>query len=183
MSVHSCQKKLNTSKKDNAITVDTISNVLEVESEQNYVSTFSLPDVEKIEIISYPDRQWWDTIATSRSGYVTVSESVVDGKLMVKASGIKDRVVLDEDSKILLYKTLDSHNCPEILGETLCFNPRHNILFYNSKGKIISYIEICFQCSKIRVSENLENKVCENRVDELKTFFKEAGIKYFGEEE
>lgn len=180
MSVHSCQKKLNISKKDNATTVDTISNVLEVESEPNYVSTFSLPDVEKIEIISYPDRQWWDTIATSRPGYVTVSESVVDGKLMVKAWGIKDRVVLDEDSKILLYKTLDSHNCPEILGETLCFNPRHNILFYNSKGKIISYIEICFQCSKIRVSESLENKVCENRVDELKTFFKEVGVKYFG---
>jgi hypothetical protein len=33
-----------------------------------------------------------------------------------------------------------------------CYQPRHAMVFYNSKGRLIGYIEICLSCSAIRTS-------------------------------
>lgn len=38
---------------------------------------------------------------------------------------------------------------------TLCYEPRHGIAFYDSKKKLIGFIEVCFECSEIRNTSNL----------------------------
>jgi len=43
----------------------------------------------------------------------------------------------------LLYKSTPSNT------HAGCYNPRHGIIFYNSKGILIGFLEICFECHRI----------------------------------
>lgn len=38
-------------------------------------------------------------------------------------------------------------NCPLSNSRAACYDPRHGILFFNQEGEIISYLELCFECS------------------------------------
>jgi hypothetical protein len=61
-----------------------------------------------------------------------------------------------------------------------CYWPHHKICFY-SCGKILCWIEICFQCNAYRsnLSKDYWGYFCDNKYQKLKAFFKEAGITYF----
>lgn len=61
-----------------------------------------------------------------------------------------------------------------------CFDPRNAILFYDKAGKPLAFIAICYQCRKASVSEE-KIKIgdpCRDKMELLKQFFREAGIKY-----
>jgi len=61
-----------------------------------------------------------------------------------------------------------------------CYDPRNAILFRDSNGKVIAFIEICFLCGSTRESSNKISlgEMCEQKLDMLKALFKQVGIKY-----
>ena len=65
-------------------------------------------------------------------------------------------------------------------SDTKCYNPKNAILFIDKDNKVISFIEICFGCNKMRTSNenNGFGEYCEQKYDLVKQIFKESGIKY-----
>ena len=61
-----------------------------------------------------------------------------------------------------------------------CYDPRNAILFRDSNGKVIAFIELCFLCQNTRESsdEISLGEMCEQKLDMLKALFKQVGIKY-----
>ncbi|MXV14801.1 hypothetical protein [Hufsiella ginkgonis] len=61
-----------------------------------------------------------------------------------------------------------------------CYNPRNGILFMNAKGRVLEYIELCFECQRRKVSSRRiqEGETCEQKFGLLKTFFRGSGIKF-----
>jgi hypothetical protein len=61
-----------------------------------------------------------------------------------------------------------------------CYEPRNAIVFINSRGKIFAYIEICFQCQRIRtVPENMKmGQFCDGKLALLKKYLADQGIVY-----
>ncbi len=61
-----------------------------------------------------------------------------------------------------------------------CYEPRNGILFINSVGKILAYLEICFMCRRTEPSSDKVNdaRPCLTKYDLLRNFFRSAGIKY-----
>lgn len=61
-----------------------------------------------------------------------------------------------------------------------CYDPRNAILFLDSDGKSIAFIEICFECLSTRQSDEkvLTGEMCDSKLDMLRALFREAGIKY-----
>ena len=140
--------------------------------------TFPFSEAEKIEIISYPVRRNWDTI-TNDKGRWGVINIVKDKKLQVNPKGIKDRIILNDNLKDKLFKAI--YTLYEPSETAACFDPRHAVLFYNKKSEIIAYIEICFHCGTYKFSDNFKHG--SFNVGTLRQVFKDAGIKYFGEDE
>ena len=66
------------------------------------------------------------------------------------------------------------------ISEASCYNPRNAILFLDSRGKAIEFIEICFECSRILESSEKVNvgDLCDQKMDMLKELFKNVGIEY-----
>ena len=60
-----------------------------------------------------------------------------------------------------------------------CFSPRNAIVFLDSSNKILSYIEICFECKEISISSNeiVTGNFCEGKYNILKDFFIGLGIR------
>ena len=61
-----------------------------------------------------------------------------------------------------------------------CFDPRNAIIFFNKKGEIFDYVQICFGCNNYQsFSENINLSIdCNQKFDLLKRFFIDTGIKY-----
>lgn len=64
-----------------------------------------------------------------------------------------------------------------------CYDPRNAVLFYDAKGKLIAYLEICFMCGQAyfepdeKIMERLYY-VCPDLMDVLNGFFKQEGVTY-----
>lgn len=71
-------------------------------------------------------------------------------------------------------------NRDSIIGEiNICYEPRNAILFRNKKNKIITYLEICFECLQYRKPKRLKiGDFCQEKFDLLKDHFKRVGIKF-----
>ncbi len=61
-----------------------------------------------------------------------------------------------------------------------CYEPRNAILFLDSKGKVFSYIELCFECHEFRVSSNkvVSGQFCVDKYDMLASFFVNRRVEY-----
>ena len=103
-----------------------------------------------------------------------------------------DRIVLDQLKEI---KTLNLAQVDQLTNilynysfrgkfdfalETLCYNPRNAILFFDDKGKLFAYIELCFECinselssPRIKLGDN-----CAGKYQLLQNFFAKSGITY-----
>lgn len=62
----------------------------------------------------------------------------------------------------------------------LCYNPRNAILFIDKNGKAFEFIEICFECERIKgSSEKISlGEMCDEKLNMIKNIFKNAGIEY-----
>ena len=66
-----------------------------------------------------------------------------------------------------------------VMGRS-CFNPHNALIFYDRKGEIFDYFEVCFECLQERSLSNnlLLSNYCNQKYDLLKDFFVGIDIKY-----
>ncbi|MGQ2984782.1 hypothetical protein [Flavobacterium sp.] len=132
--------------------------------------TFPFAETEKIELLSYENRNDWDTIRRYSNRIVE------DKKLLFDTTHVKERVVLNEKLTKDLFKAFFT---PTPNSESAaCFDPRHAVVFYNTNSEIIYAYEICFGCAVGQASNN-DFKYTMTSVGTLYPVFKSAGIKYF----
>jgi len=65
-----------------------------------------------------------------------------------------------------------------------CYKPHNAILFYDKNDKLLAYIELCFDCNRIKYSDDkiVQFDDCNNAIDDLRKYFKKLGLKT-GEED
>ncbi|WP_417352172.1 hypothetical protein [Flavobacterium alkalisoli] len=106
------------------------------------------------------------------------------GELLLDSSHFIDRVILNAELTEKLYHFLFVEESDPEGYSWMCFLPRHLILFYDTKEKIIAFLEVCLSCATSAESEGFKyNIFFTDRIDKLADIFKEAGITYFGENE
>ena len=78
----------------------------------------------------------------------------------------------------ILFNTCAHHKINHF-NEIGCYFPRNAILFLDSNNNIISYMEICFECRKIKMSSVVlkQKYICDFLLSDLETFFNKVGIK------
>jgi len=142
--------------------------------------TFPFSQTEKMEVISYSERNYWDTI---RNGKVERMGPIVLNKILqLDSSRIKERTFLGKEVKRTLFDILYRNTADEECTVASCFIPRHAILFYNKKMEIIGNLEVCFTCGTWE--SNFEHRpICQEELNDLQKIMKKSGIKYFGEGE
>lgn len=61
-----------------------------------------------------------------------------------------------------------------------CFNPRNALVFFDKDGKVFDYVEVCFECKRIRSKSDkiLFGSACNQGLDFVKKFLINLGIKY-----
>lgn len=136
-----------------------------------------LPELAKVELLSYPDRMMWDTIPYKTKNYF-YKELTDNGKLNFDTTLVKERLILNE-SQLKELNILLQENCYVQENVAACYMPRHLILFRDKNNKIIAYNEFCFDCVGSRNSKNLDDYQSFCMTDMME-FFKKSGIKYFG---
>jgi len=62
---------------------------------------------------------------------------------------IKSEVFLDSSETRMALTEMFNGSKNEIIS--MCYNPRHAVIFYNSKGKVTGIYEICFECSNVKI--------------------------------
>lgn len=140
---------------------------------------FPIKNFSKIELVSYYNRIIWDTV--KYKGERPSYKMLVDNyKLTFDSTMIQERVVLNKSQEKELLNLMVCDTCiPEELTSA-CYDPRHMILFRDSKNRIVGYNEFCINCVGGRNSANLEGfqKYCYSEMGEL---FRKFGIKLFVE--
>lgn len=140
---------------------------------------FPLKNFSKIELVSYYNRIRWD-----RQEYKGKQPSykmlVDDYKLTFDSTMIQERVVLNKAQEKELLNLMLCDTCIPEEVSSACYDPRHIILFRDSKNRIVGYNEFCLECVGSRNSENLNGfqKYCYSDMGEL---FRKFGIKLFVE--
>ncbi|MBS1526778.1 MAG: hypothetical protein JST19_14060 [Bacteroidetes bacterium] len=62
-----------------------------------------------------------------------------------------------------------------------CFEPRDALIFYDKKGKVFDYMEICFECMMYESKSNklfLTSVYCNQQFDLIKKFLISLGIQF-----
>lgn len=78
----------------------------------------------------------------------------------------------------ILFNTCSRHKINHF-NEIGCYYPRNAILFLDNNNNIIDYIEICFECRKIKTSSLIlkQKEICDFLLSDLETYFNKIGIK------
>lgn len=114
----------------------------------------------------------------SFSGNYLNPHYVKTNKVEIPEKFLRNKIVLNEFQVLKLKKKLIKTK-DKIEERATCYEPRHIIVFYNEKDEIFGYVELCFECTGTRASENL--KFLEDRMLFQQELFKEFGITYFEE--
>jgi hypothetical protein len=102
---------------------------------------------------------------------------ILNGK--VNTSIIKERTVLDKKKLTKLSNLLTAKMTKFSEQAAGCFRPHHSIVLIE-KGKY-SYIELCFQCERLKSSPDIDfsdSELNERKWNKLKQFFLENHFKY-----
>lgn len=133
-------------------------------------------------ILSYQDRSTWTQVKPHEQIEVETDSSryiIMKGKDLT--SRIKERVEVQGENLERFFSIFHSTQCG--LGTiSFCYNPRHLILFYDQEEVLLGAVELCLDCSNGLASEGIDfPSFCSEKSDELKSFFEEVGVTYFGE--
>lgn len=84
--------------------------------------------------------------------------------------------IKEKDYTILFNQILNKE--PEIISITTCYQPRNGILFYNKNKLAFAFLEICFECSQTRKSNNLEfiHHFTNEQYEELEKLFEKYDL-------
>lgn len=95
----------------------------------------------------------------------------------------EEKVELSENQKNeltdLIYNFGNNHK-NAVMWAAKCYMPRNAILFFDDNDKLFEFVEVCFECSRYRTSNDdvdLNNN-CAEKLYLLKEQFARAGIKY-----
>jgi len=138
---------------------------------------FPIKNFSKIELISYYNRIYWDTI--KHDGEQPFNKDLVDNyKLTFDSTMIQERVILNKIQEKELLNLMISDTCVPQEISAACYNPRHMIVFRDQKNRIIGYNEFCINCNGARNSSNLDGyqKYC---LYEMGRLFRKFEIKLF----
>ncbi|WP_017498400.1 hypothetical protein [Flavobacterium sp. WG21] len=138
---------------------------------------FPIKNFSKIELVSYYNRIYWDTL--NYKGKFPSSKVLVDNyRLTFDSTMIEERVILNKSQEKELLNLMVCDTCVPQEVSAACYNPRHMILFRDNKNRIIGYNEFCLSCVGGRTSPNLDNfqKYCYS---DMETLFRKFGIKLF----
>ncbi|MDJ1481979.1 hypothetical protein QNI16_15870 [Cytophagaceae bacterium YF14B1] len=153
--------------------------VISFENEENEISEEteqSLPEIEYIP--AKPDINN-DSVIEIRTEPIY---KIKTDSLPVKVNRTRDSLILS-DSQInkltdILYN-YSYHNGRVMQTISLCYTPRHKIVFYNVQNKAFAFIELCFECQNEEHSPKVQlGDFCSEKWDLLKNFFREIGITY-----
>lgn len=74
------------------------------------------------------------------------------------------------------YKKIDFNST----GGASCYNPRNAIIFFDEKGKVYDYLEICFACQHSASKSKRLNVgvLCAQKYDMLRKYFINVGVNY-----
>lgn len=133
-----------------------------------------------------------DSLSLSKMGFKITETINLPSKNNIKEYNITEKIELNSiqinelSNLVINYKIKKNYKGITIRGGG-CFFPRNAILFLDEKDKIVSYIEICFECIQFYQMPEVtipnfnilcQMDECSDMIGLFKTFFKSSGIKY-----
>jgi hypothetical protein len=96
-----------------------------------------------------------------------------------------ENVLLSADNESVLLDILFNYN-NDLKNEDIsweaasCYEPRNAIVFMDNKGKVLGFVEVCFDCKRyvIEPKSMAIGEFCDEKFDRLKDIFGKSGIKY-----
>ena len=158
-------------------------------------SIFPFSEAKKVLLISYPNESVYglrkiDSLSLSQYGYKIEREFIFHNNSFgsnlfdaTKVTSIKevDKNILSNLMFNYDYKLISNDSLLNRSFET-CYTPRNAILFLDKNEKVISVIEICFQCYNYYLfpkSEEFKNVLgleCDERLSHFKNLFENYGF-------
>lgn len=131
----------------------------------------------KIQMIS-----WGERVDTTYGEFDSYQYSFAKKNDTVCYSKCKEIITLNKkqiDQLSFLMYNIGMKDTKAGLSVNSCYNPRNAIIFLDKKGKILEYIELCFECQQVRFSKNANLGLrCAQKLDLLKALFRKVGIKH-----
>ena len=143
--------------------------------------SFPYNKTETIKLVSfkydYPAVNESDTTEMEIKAYEPQTPRINGQIDMTKMFEVK---TLDEQGKEKLMKILMNYDHQDVNEVVFCYEPRNGIVFLDKKQQIIGYIEICFECQKVKPepSNVTISTLFPDEFKTLKRFFRGAGIMY-----
>lgn len=83
----------------------------------------------------------------------------------------QNTLIKEKDYSTLFNQILNKE--PEIVSTSVCYQPRNGIIFYNKQKIAFAFLEVCFECSQTRKSNNLEfiHHFTNEQYEELEKLF------------
>ena len=149
-------------------------------------SIFPFNETEKVLLISYPNAEAYqskrkDSVGLSEYGYKIEKEFVFHDSLKVKLYDATKIVELKSKTIKELSNLMFNYDYKTKANDTLltisvvdCYTPRNAIIFLDKNEKVISVIEICFECVQYYLFPKSEefNDVLGLECDERLSFFR-----------
>ncbi|NEN25353.1 hypothetical protein G3O08_17800 [Cryomorpha ignava] len=88
----------------------------------------------------------WDTVRGAR--YLTV----IDGMSIDEEKVVNQKQVHKSDYQAVMDILLNDNDPDRIEVVSDCYIPRNGILFFDIQNHLIGFIEICFECNKIKTT-------------------------------
>ncbi len=124
---------------------------------------------------------WEKPEYTTVKAYLYNCDSINYDSLLIIINGDLNSGVIPDSGKVLniiqinqLIAFITSEPDNNNLKETFCFIPHHGIVFFNSDGKPVAALSICFNCDNMQVYPAANTK--GKSLDLLKTIILETGL-------
>ena len=87
---------------------------------------------------------------------------------------------LDSEGEKELMRILMNYDSQDTSSVAFCYEPRNGIIFFDKVGRIIGYIEICFECLRYKTLPDTINvsTLFPDEFEKMKILFKRVGITY-----
>jgi hypothetical protein len=126
------------------------------------------------------DTNWLDFKFDSVIVFATVDPFLIvpQSHTKIDLSNINDTISITlSKNQISILDSVVNGKCKVIEKEIVpadCFNPRHNIIFFNNDS-IINFISVCYECGNY----NSSKKGITGGLESFRYFFNQLGLKVF----
>lgn len=138
----------------------------------------------RVQVLSYVNRTGegdetpWIEGGEQKPAQQDTTVFIVDD-LRIPESTIQEKLFLNSAQRDSLFRLFNEDQC-KIDGVSICYSPRHAVIFLDQANHAIGYIELCFACTNYQTSGNFQLDFCYEKSEALKALFQSFGVKYFG---